>query len=114
MSAPDLEPPEDPLARRIAHRAARRRLARRRRDWGGWFGLGMYGMVGWSIAIPTILGVALGLWIDARLPGRFSWTLMLMAAGLLLGCWNAWYWVSVEQRGIQGPADDEPTEDVDG
>ncbi|HEY0873553.1 MAG TPA: AtpZ/AtpI family protein [Vicinamibacterales bacterium] len=107
MSASDVEPPEDPLARRIAHRAERRRQARRHRERGTWFGLGMYGMVGWSIAIPTVLGVAAGIWVDARWPSRFSWTLMLMIGGLLVGCWNAWYWISVEQREIRGPDDEE-------
>lgn len=107
MSEPEVEPPEDPLARRIAHRAARRKQARRHRHRGTWFGLGMYGMVGWSIAIPTVLGVAVGLWIDDRWPGPYSWTLMLMIAGLLVGCWNAWYWISLEQREIQGRDDAE-------
>lgn len=61
----------------------------------------MYGLVGWSVVMPTLLGVAAGLWVDSRWPSRFSWTLMLMLGGLLLGCWNAWYWVSLEQRAIQ-------------
>jgi ATP synthase protein I len=52
-------------------------------------------------------GVALGIWIDATWPGRFSWTLMLMLGGLLLGCWNAWYWISLEQRAIRRERDDE-------
>ena len=42
-----------------------------------WFGLGMFGMVGWAVAIPTLLGIFLGVWIDLSRPGRFSWTLML-------------------------------------
>jgi ATP synthase protein I len=29
-----------------------------------WFGLGMIGVVGWSVAIPTLIGTAIGLWID--------------------------------------------------
>lgn len=66
----------------------------------------MYGMVGWSIAIPTVLGVAAGVWVDNRWPGRFSWTLMLMIGGLLVGCWNAWYWVAVEQRAIRDGIDE--------
>lgn len=111
MSGREREPSDDPLARRIAHRAGRRRQALRHRDRGTWFGLGMYGMVGWSVAIPTLLGVAAGVWVDSRWPGPYSWTLMLMAAGLLMGCWNAWYWVSLEQRGIQGRAD--PDEEAD-
>lgn len=112
MPVRDADPPDDPLARRIAHRAARRRRARRDRDRSVWFGLGMYGMVGWSIALPTLLGVALGLWIDSRWPSRFSWTLMLMVAGLLIGCWNAWYWVRLEQRGIRNRDDQEQEEDA--
>lgn len=115
MSARRAGPPEDPLARRIGHRAARRRQARRHRDGSTWFGLGMYGMVGWSITIPTLLGVAAGLWIDARWPSRYSWTIMLMVAGLLIGCWNAWYWISLEQRAIRGDDGvDDPESEQDG
>ena len=85
----------------VARKEARKLRARRHRGRGTWFGLGMYGLVGWSVVIPTLGGVALGLWIDGRWPSRFSWTLMLLAAGLLLGCWNAWYWVSLEQEAIK-------------
>jgi ATP synthase protein I len=60
---------------------------------GNHFGLGMFGVVGWSIAIPTLIGVAAGLWIDKTFPSRFSWTLMLLIAGIALGCMNGWYWV---------------------
>lgn len=58
-----------------------------------WFGLGMFGIVGWSVVIPTLIGVALGVWIDHTWPSQYSWTLMLLIAGLLIGCLNAWYWV---------------------
>ncbi|HHO77096.1 MAG TPA: ATPase F0F1 [Deltaproteobacteria bacterium] len=58
-----------------------------------WFGLGMFGVVGWSVTIPTLIGVALGIWIDKSWPSQFSWTLMLLIGGLILGCMNAWYWV---------------------
>ena len=61
-----------------------------------WVGIGMYGLVGWSVAIPTLIGVALGIWIDKTWPSRFSWTLMLLMAGLIVGCLNAWYWVKKE------------------
>ena len=59
-----------------------------------WFGLGMFGIVGWSVAIPTLLGAALGIWIDAHYPSRFSWTLMFLFLGVGLGSANAWYWVN--------------------
>ncbi|MBN2296946.1 MAG: AtpZ/AtpI family protein [Deltaproteobacteria bacterium] len=58
-----------------------------------WFGLGMFGVVGWSVAVPTLIGVALGVWIDNSWPSQFSWTLMLLIGGLMVGCMNAWYWV---------------------
>jgi ATP synthase protein I len=43
-------------------------------------------------------GVALGAWIDRRWPSRFSWTLMLLVGGLLLGCVNAWMRIEHERR----------------
>lgn len=63
-----------------------------------WFGLGMFGLVGWSVAIPTLLFIALGLWIDATWPSRYSWTLMLLFVGIIIGCLNAWYWVQRESK----------------
>ena len=53
----------------------------------------MFGIVGWSVAIPTLIGVAIGVWIDRNWPSQFSWTLMLLIAGVMIGCLNAWYWV---------------------
>jgi ATP synthase protein I len=44
-----------------------------------------------------VIGVAVGLWIDATFPSRFSWTLMLLLLGVGLGCLNAWYWVTRER-----------------
>jgi predicted F0F1-ATPase subunit len=37
---------------------------------GVWFGLGMMGLIGWSVAVPTLLGAALGLWLDSRHPRK--------------------------------------------
>jgi ATP synthase protein I len=102
------------LGGRVGRQASRKLRARRHRDRSTWFGLGMYGLVGWSVVIPTMAGVAAGIWIDTTWPGRFSWTLMLMLGGLLLGCWNAWYWVSLEQRAIRRErSDDDPGGDHD-
>lgn len=89
------------LGEQISERAARKRRARRQRGSSVWFGLGMFGMVGWSVAVPTLAGVAVGLWIDATWPSRYSWTLMLLLPGLALGCFNAWYWVSRERQHIE-------------
>jgi ATP synthase protein I len=63
-----------------------------------WFGLGMFGIIGWSVAIPSLIGVAIGLWIDKSWPSQFSWTLMLLIGGVMVGCMNAWYWVRKSGR----------------
>jgi ATP synthase protein I len=65
-----------------------------------WSGLGMMGLVGWSVAIPTLLGAGLGIWLDDTYPGSRSWTLALLVVGLCLGCFNAWHWVAKEEKGI--------------
>lgn len=101
-SEPDVEPAEGD-ARFLAQVGAqtRRKLrAQTRRDNVVWFGLGMMGLVGWSIVAPTLLGVALGVWLDEHVPGKQSWTLTLLLAGLFLGCLNAWRWVAKEERAL--------------
>jgi ATP synthase protein I len=82
----------------IASKETRKLRARGEQSRSLWFGLGMFGVVGWSIALPTVLGVAMGLWIDRRWPSRFSWTLMLLCIGVILGCLNAWYWIKQESQ----------------
>ena len=88
------------FSRQVSEKAARKLKAQRHVTQTVWSGLGMMGMVGWSVAAPTLLGAALGLWLDKHLPGGHSWTLALLAIGLGLGCFNAWYWVAKENREI--------------
>ena len=66
-----------------------------------WPGLGMLGLIGWSVCLPTLLGAWLGLWLDKRHPGTHAWTLALLAAGLCVGCANGWHWISKEQAAIR-------------
>lgn len=63
-----------------------------------WFGT--MGVVGWSIALPSLAGAALGMWLDQRYPRAlgFTWTLTLLLAGLVIGCGLAWVWVRRELR----------------
>lgn len=65
-----------------------------------WFGLGMMGMVGWSVVVPALLGALAGLWLDKRYPQSFSWTLTLLIAGLITGSVIAWYWVDKEDKAM--------------
>lgn len=62
------------------------------------YGLGMFGLVGWSVAIPTLGLLALGIWVDRTYQSRYSWTLMLLVLGIMIGCMNAWYWVQRESE----------------
>lgn len=77
---------------------AKRKLKSQHNKSGVWFGLGMMGMVGWSVAVPTLLGAALGLWLDKTHPQSFSWTLTLLFTGLITGSVIAWYWVANEDK----------------
>jgi len=65
-----------------------------------WFGLGYFGLVGWAVAIPTVLGVFLGLWLDSSFESQRSWTLTMLLAGLVLGLLNAWFWVQRQRSAI--------------
>ena len=82
----------------VARKAQRRGEAARREDRSIWFSLGMFGLIGWSVAIPSVAGAALGLWIDERWPSRVSWTLTLLLVGVVIGCANAWHWIKQESR----------------
>lgn len=85
------------LSNEIRAKAIRKIRAKRKGTQGVWFGLGMMGLIGWSVTIPTFLGAALGFWIDKRFPGTYSWTLMLLLIGLIVGCVNAWRWIGKER-----------------
>jgi ATP synthase protein I len=93
--------PRASLSQEVGAKAARKLKARRNSTPGVWFGLGMMGLIGWSVVIPTLLGAALGLWLDKRYPGTQSWTLMLLVIGLIIGCLNAWHWVAKEDKEIR-------------
>lgn len=95
------------LADRIGTKANRKLKARRHPNPGIWFGLGMMGLIGWSVVVPTFLGAMLGMWLDKTYPGSHSWTLALLALGLAVGCLNAWHWVDKEDKAMR----DEPKED---
>ena len=112
MSAPRSAPPprrpadsdsddprqQDDLAEAIRRHEERKARSRHEGRHGLAFGLGLFGLVGWSVAIPTLIGIALGVWIDGRSEGPYSWTLMLLVLGVAVGCLNAWFWVRKETR----------------
>jgi ATP synthase protein I len=96
----DIEAQEKVITK-VGYKETRKIRARRTRKRSVWSGLGTMGMIGWSVIIPILIGIALGAWLDDRLDDPFPWTLALLFLGLVLGCSTAWYWVSSEQKGIE-------------
>ena len=94
------------MAGLIGRKAVRKLRARRNGTQGVWFGMGMMGIIGWSVTVPTLLGAALGLWLDKQYPGKHAWTLALLVAGLVIGCLNAWRWVVKEGKAMQEDEED--------
>lgn len=109
MSDERKAPPKDAptFAGQVGAKAARKLKARRSGPPGVWFGLGMMGLIGWSVTIPTLLGAGLGLWLDDRYPGTHTWTLALLMAGLAIGCLNAWHWVAKQDKAMREDRNDD-------
>lgn len=80
----------------IGRKEKRRLHALKEGEKGASFWLGMFGLVGWSVAVPAVGLTLLGSWIDHRFPSSYSWTLMGLFGGMLLGMANAWYWIQKE------------------
>ncbi len=52
--------------------------------------LAMIGSLGWTIVVPTLIGIFAGRWLDRHFGMGIFWTLGLLVAGLALGCTFAW------------------------
>ena len=84
-----------------------RKLQAQRDKKSVWSGLGLFGIIGWSIVLPTVLGAALGIWLDNNYKVDFSWTLSLLVGGLMMGCVIAWNWIEKENKEIHKKNEDE-------
>lgn len=109
-SARELPEYQDRLTEHIGKKEQRKIIARQH-DRSIWYGLGMFGLIGWSIALPTIGGIALGVWIDRTWKPEFSCTLMCLLAGVAVGCAIAWFWVKRESLEALQPEDTNTHED---
>jgi ATP synthase protein I len=86
------------LRRTVLRKSMRRDRARRRRQQSTWSFLGTFGLVGWTVAVPTLLGLAIGVFLDDVTDTERSFTLTFLVAGVAVGCAMAWYWVDKERR----------------
>lgn len=98
MSEPQQQPDRDDFSRDVIRKEQRKVRARREADRSAWFWLGMMGLVGWSVAVPTVIGVAIGAWLDRVVSGRISWTLTGLVVGAAAGCLTAWFWIRRESN----------------
>jgi len=94
------------FAKKVGAQASRKIKTLENGNRSVWFGLGMSGLVGWSVAVPTVVGGLAGFWWDRHHPSSHSWTLALLAAGLFIGCWNAWHWVVREDQAMHDDSED--------
>jgi ATP synthase protein I len=97
---------ETAFSQQVGAQAARKLKAQRGAGRSIWFGLGMSGLIGWSVTVPTLVGAALGIWVDKHYPSQLSWTLMLLVLGLIIGCLNAWHWVDSQYKEMREDADE--------
>jgi ATP synthase protein I len=95
---PKLPPAAENMILQVETRAARIIRGRRQGYHTLWRPVAMVGLIGWTVVIPMLAGIAVGTWIDQTWPSRFSWTLMLMVGGLGLGCASAWNRIKKEQE----------------
>lgn len=92
---------------RLIRTQAERKLNARRSPNGVWFGLGMMGLIGWSIVVPTLLGAALGIWLNQEFELQHNLVLTLMIIGLVIGCLNAWHWINDEDHKLRNDRRDD-------
>jgi ATP synthase protein I len=55
--------------------------------------LASVGVLGWVLVVPTLLGIALGRWLDAQWHTGITFTAALLVLGVVLGGWSAWRWI---------------------
>ncbi len=93
MIAPPDPQTEDKLmsaARRSADRA-KAKLEDPEPSLGG--RLGQIGVLGWTIVVPTLLGLALGRWLDHEFATGIFFSAPLIIIGVIFGFWSAWKWM---------------------
>jgi ATP synthase protein I len=91
---------QDFFSHAVAEKANRKLTAQSRNPYNVWSGFALFGIVGWSIVFPTLLGTILGVWLDKNYGQSFSWTISFLLMGLVVGCIVAWKWVVKENKEI--------------
>ena len=93
-------PPPDPQAQDKLANAARRSAERAKASLENpepslGARLGQIGVLGWTIVVPTLLGLALGRWMDREFATGIFFSAPLIIIGAILGFWSAWKWMKL-------------------
>lgn len=55
--------------------------------------LGQMGILGWTIVVPTLLGLVVGRWLDTQFSTGIMFAAALLMLGSAFGLWSAWRWM---------------------
>lgn len=58
--------------------------------------LGQLGILGWTIVVPTLIGVFVGRWLDRIFDTGIFFSAPLIMIGAAIGFWSAWKWMQRE------------------
>jgi ATP synthase protein I len=88
----------DRAADSIRRSAERKKYARNTPESSPLKGLSSFGIIGWSIAVPTVGGAFLGIWLNRVAPQNFSWPIALILGGVVIGGMISWGWIDKESQ----------------
>jgi ATP synthase protein I len=60
--------------------------------------LGQMGILGWTIVLPTLLGLVLGHSLDRHFASGVFFSAPLLMIGAAVGLWSAWKWMHHQSR----------------
>ncbi len=95
-NADEISNDDSRLIDQIGKKEARKLRSRQEKHQSIWFGLGMFGIVGWSVTVPTLIGIAIGCWLDSKFDSNISWCLTFLFVGIVTGAAIAWNWLKKE------------------
>ena len=101
MSDPSREP--DHMARAARDAAHREASGRAQPEPSLGSRLGQIGILGWTIVLPTLAGVAIGRVLDRMFGSGVFFSAPLLMIGAAAGLWFAWKWMHRQER---SPDDD--------
>jgi ATP synthase protein I len=95
MNEPD---DNDRMGRAAQQASSRDRAAREEPEPSLGSRLGQIGILGWSIVIPTLLGLVIGHFLDRHFGAGVFFSAPLLMIGAAFGLWSAWKWMHRQTR----------------